>query len=131
MKRLIRLSSRALDEPCRVRVYVYDDLDHMRRDAIAFNGDESNSDAMAVTQSWTDEHGRTSLITMRLWRGCIGTEVVTHEMNHASTALYGATLPDKVDRVEVFNHYNEPFAFLHGELTRKLVDRLYVLGYYA
>jgi hypothetical protein len=129
-KRLIRLSSRALGDPCHVRVYVYDDLEHMRRDAVAFTGDQENADAMAVTHRWHDEQGRTSLITMRLWRGCLGTEVVTHEMSHASTALYGATLPDKVDRDEVFTHYNEPFAYLHGELTRRLVDRLYALGYY-
>ena len=77
MKRLIRLTSRALGDPVSVRVYVYDDLEH-----------------------------------------------------HASTALYGATLPDTVDRLEVLTHVNEPFAYLHGELVRKLVDRLYALGYY-
>lgn len=129
-KRLIRLTSSALGEPSRVRVYVYDDLDHMQRDAIAFSGDEGNAGAAAVTHAWTDDESRTNLITMRLCRGRLGTEVIAHEMHHASTALYGATLPDKVDRVEVLNHHNEPFAYLHGELVRKLVDRLYALGYY-
>lgn len=130
-KRLIRITSRALGEPVTVRVYVYRDLLHMRQDAIAFSGDRSNDDAAAVTHAWTDDAGRAGLITMRLWRGALGTEVVTHEMHHASTALYGATLPDKIDRAEVLNHFNEPFAYLHGDLVRRLVDRLYALGYYS
>jgi hypothetical protein len=130
-KRLIRLTSRALGEPVGVRVYVYDDLAHMRRDAMAFSGDASNENAAAVTHAWVDSEGRAGLITMRLWRKALGTEVIAHEMHHVSTALYGATLPDKVDRAEVLNHHNEPFAYLHGELVRRLVDRLYALGYYG
>ena len=130
MKRLIRLTSRALGDPVSVRVYVYDDLEHLRRDACAFSGDQANANALGVTHAWTDEEQRAALCTIRLWRERIGTEVVVHEMHHASTALYGATLPDTVDRLEVLNHVNEPFAYLHGELVRKLVDRLYALGYY-
>lgn len=129
-KRLIRVSSRALGEPARVRVYVYDDLEHMRRDAIAFSGDQNNRTAAAVTHAWTSAEDRVGLITMRLWREALGTELIAHEMHHASTAFYGATLPDTVDRREVFTHHNEPFAYLHGELVRRLVDRLYALGYY-
>lgn len=129
-KRLIRLTSHALGEPARVRVYVYDDLDHMRRDGEAFNG-ERLQDAIGVTHAWTDQDGRAGLVTVRLWRGRLSTEVIVHEMHHASTALYGATLPDKVDRTEVLTHFNEPFAHLHGQLVAKLVGRLYALGYYA
>lgn len=129
-KRLIRLTSRALGEPARVRVYVYDDLHHLQADAVAFGGDESNWGAAGVTHAWVDGDKRTQLATVRLWRGQIGTEVIVHEMHHATTALYGATLPDQIDRVAVMNHYNEPFAYLHGELVRKLVDRLHALGYY-
>ena len=132
MKRLIRLSSRALGHPVRVRVYVYDDIEHMRREADAFNGRHGfNREAIGVTHAWTDRDERARLITVRLWRERLGTEVVVHELHHATTALYGASLPDQIDRREHFNHFNEPFAHLHGQLVAKLVDRLYELGYYA
>ena len=131
-KRLIRLSSRALGVVSRVRVYVYDDAERMRRDAVSFAGNQDNADpdVEGFTHAWTDRDERAGLVTVRLWRGRLGTEAVVHEMHHATTALYGATLPDSVDRREVLNHFNEPFAYLHGGLTRKLVDRLYALGYY-
>lgn len=132
MKRLIRLSSRALGHQARVRVYVYDDADQMRRDAAAFGGDQRNLDpeVLGVTHAWTDEDGRAALVSVRLWRGRLTTSVITHEMHHATTALYGATLPDHIDRVAHLNHHNEPFAHLHGQLVAKLVNRLHELGYY-
>ena len=50
-------------------------------------------------------------------------------MHHASTALYGATLPDQVNPREVLSHVNEPAAYLHGQLVSRLVARLFALGY--
>lgn len=131
-KRLIRLSSRALGHPVRMRVYVYDDASCMRRDAVAFNGNTSNADpeVIGVTQAWTDQDGRAALVTMRLARQHLTTEVVVHEVHHATTALYGATLPDTINRVDYLHHYNEPYAHLHGQLVAKLVNRLHELGYY-
>ena len=132
-KRLIRITSHALGVPSRVRVYVYDDPDRMRRDAANFSGDQSNLEPSirGVTHAWTDDQDRAGLVTMRLWRGALGTEVITHEMHHATTALYGATLPDVIDRAEHYTHHNEPHAYLHGEMASRLVNRLYALGYYA
>lgn len=131
-RRLIRLTSRALGAPVRVRVYVYDDLDRLRRDAVAFSGDATAGDprVRGITHVWTDDEERAALATVRLHRGHLGTRVIVHEMHHATTALYGATLPDTVDRRQVLNHFNEPFAYLHGDLVAKLVDRLHELGYY-
>lgn len=129
-KQLIRLTSRALGSLSRVRVYVYEDGDRMRADATAFSGCQHETDVLGVTHAWTDDKGRAALVTMRLIRGHLSTEILSHEMHHASTALYGATLPDSVDRAEHFTHFNEPHAYLHGQLLAKLVDRLYVLGYY-
>lgn len=133
MKRLIRLSSRALGNESRVRVYVYDDADQMRRDAVRFSGDEDNADprVQGVTHAWTDEDGRAALVTVRLSRAHLSTEHVVHEMHHASTALYGAGVPDEASAREHLTHFNEPFAYLHGQLVAKLVDRLHALGYYG
>lgn len=132
MKRLIRLSSRALGDLVRVRVYIYDDADEMRRAAAAFTGDLGclDPEAQGFTQAWTTTDGRAGLCTMRLARDHLGVEVITHEMHHATAALYGATLPDTINAREILSHFNEPFAYLHGELVRKLCSRLYSLGYY-
>lgn len=132
MKRLIRLTSTALGKPARVRVYVYDDPDQMRRDGAAFAGDQSNLDprVAGITHAWTDDDGRAGIVTLRLCRHYLSTEVVAHEMHHAVTALYGATLPDHIPARAVLTHTNEPFAHLYGELLDRLVRRLYALGYY-
>ena len=116
-----------------MRVYVYDDPERMRREAAAFNGDPSNLDpeVQGVTHAWTDDDGRAALVTVRLHRGHLDLETVAHEMHHASTALYGATLPGQVNTREVLSHVNEPAAYLHGQLVSRLVDRLVALGYYA
>lgn len=129
MKRLIRISSRALGEPVHVRVYVYDHLDHLRRDAEAFSPNVDMSNAAGCCQAWVDpDTGRPIKPLVRLHCAHLGTEVITHEMHHATTALYGTHIGTEDP---LLTHYNEPFAYLHGEMCRKLVDRLYALGYYA
>lgn len=127
--RLITISSRALGERVHVSVYVYDTLAEMRRAGERYNGNEL-SDALAVTQARTDDDGRAGSVLVRLARGYLGTQVVVHEIHHAATALYGASVDDKIERGEHLNHYNEPFAHLQSDLTARLVDRLYQLGYY-
>lgn len=127
MKRLIRISSRALGNPVHVRVYIYDDLDHLRRDAAAFSGNDQG-DAVGVTQAWWDNNDRPHKVLIRLWRERLGTAVITHEIHHASTALYGTHIGDQDPQLD---NANEPFAYLHSDLCHRLVDRLYALGYYA
>lgn len=131
MKRLIRVTSSALGVPTRLRVYVYDDANQMRRDAAAFAGDLANLDprVRGVTQAWTDDTGRAGVVLVRLCREYLDTEVIVHELHHASTALFGATLPDDVARGEVLTHTNEPWAHLHGQLVARLAARLDALGY--
>lgn len=126
----IRISSRALGPRVHVRVYVYDDLDHLRRDMTAFSGNPEDDDSrtLGVTQAWLDsETGLVAKVLVRLHRGHLGTRVVTHELHHASTALYGARVGDEDPQLD---HANEPFAHLHSDLCHRLVDRLYALGYY-
>jgi len=113
-----------------VWVHVYDSVEAMRRAARDFNGSDCAS-ALGVTQAWADEEGRATAVVVRLARGHLGTQVVTHEMHHASTALYGAAVGNRVSRAAHLNHYNEAFAHLFSDLCHGLVSRLYALGFYG
>lgn len=127
--RLIRVSSTALGARRQVRVYVYDDVMQMRQASGRFNGNDV-SGALGVTQAWTDSAGRAGGVVVRLAKGHLGTRVVSHEMHHAATALYGSVVGERVSRVAHLNHFNEPFAHLYSDLLYRLVGRLYALGYY-
>jgi hypothetical protein len=129
-RQTICVSSRALGPRVSVTVYVYDTVEAMRTAASAYNG-TNQDDSLGVTQCRTDENGRVGSVLVRLVRGHLNTQIVVHEMHHASTAWYGAHVGDRVSRRAHLNHYNEPFAHLHSDLTQHLVDRLYELGYYA
>lgn len=128
-RRRIVVSSRALGPRLRVTVNVYDTAAEMRAAGEAHNGTPV-PDALGLTQVTCDENGRTMTVMVRLVRGHLNTEIVVHEMHHASTAWYGALVGDRVSRVVHLNHFNEPFAHLHSDLTVRLVNRLYALGYY-
>lgn len=128
LPRRIRVSSRAVGERETVYVFVYEDLAEMRRSADAFNGTD-NQEAFGVTQCYTDEDMRATCVLVRLAQAHLGTEVIVHEMHHASTALYGAHVGDRIRRRAHLNHCNEPFAHLHSELTGRLVNQLYRYGY--
>ena len=129
--RTIRVSSRALGERVYVTAKVYDSLDEMRSAARRHSGLDDYHDTIGVCQAYIDETGRAVRVVVRLVRGRLSTQIVVHEMHHASTALYGAHVADVVERAEHLNHHNEPFAHLHSDLTQRLVDRLYDLGYYG
>lgn len=126
----IRVSSRALGPRLFVTVKVYDTADEMRRAGQRYNGTYCG-DAIGLTQVEVDGTGRASAVTVRLVRGRLGTQIVVHEMHHASASLYGAHVGDRISSHAHLNHYNEPYAHLHSDLTQRLVDRLYELGYYG
>lgn len=130
--RLIRVSSRALGHRAHVRVYVYDQPEEMRAAASRFStSGDSFDDAAAVTHLlWSEATGRV-LPIVRLCRGHLGSEVISHEMMHAAAALYGSTLPPHARARAHFTHYNEPLAYLLGHLVRRLVDALWDHGYYG
>jgi hypothetical protein len=130
--RRIRVSSHALDEPVTVNVMVYDTREEMAAAAHRYNGcSDEGGDTLAVTQATTAAStGWTLSVIVRFTRGRLNTQIVVHEMHHAATALYGNALPEVVRMREHFNHFNEPFAHLHSDLTARLVARLYALGYY-
>lgn len=129
MMRRITVSSRALGPRLTVKVKVYDTVEELQAAAQAFNGNNQDG-SIGSTQAWTDENGRAGSVTVRLCRPHLGTRVVSHEMHHAATALYGAHVGDRISSRAHLNHYNEPFAHLFSDLLHRLVNRLYALGYY-
>lgn len=129
--RTITVSARIAGDREAVRVIVYDTRDEMIAAAQRYNGDTFEPDIIGVTQARVDERRRTVGVIIRLWRERLGTRVVSHEMHHAVTALYGAHVPDRLSRRAHLNHYNEPFAYLYSDLLARLVDRLHALGYYG
>ena len=85
--RTITVSARIAGDREAVRVIVYDTRDEMIAAAQRYNGDTFEPDIIGVTQARVDERRRTVGVIIRLWRECLGTRVVSHEM-HASVMLW-------------------------------------------
>lgn len=127
--RHLRVASGALGEREEVHVHIYETLEEMCAAAHAFNGGD-DAGALGVTQVYVNDLDRASFVVVRLVRDYLGTEIVSHEMHHAATALYGAHVGDRISRRAHLNHCNEPFAHLFSDLLSCLVRRLYRMGYY-
>jgi hypothetical protein len=127
--RTIRLSSRALGDLRRCIVHVYDTADEMCAAGARFNGNDLTGSA-GITQSYHNANDRTAVPIVRLYRRMLGIRVVSHEMHHAATAIYGSTVPDDALARDVLTHHDEPFAYLYSDLLAHLVVSLYRFGYY-
>ena len=125
-KRIV-VSSRALGFRMKVPFYIYDDVEELRTAARRFSGGEIDDDCIGVCQAYVDDDGYVSGVLVRLWRKRLSTQVVSHEVHHATTALYGSACREVDPQL---HHANEPFAHLFSDILGKLVDRLYALGYY-
>jgi hypothetical protein len=140
MSRRIRVSSQALGCPATVNVFVYGTRESMLRAAHRFNRFDTTADdgVLAVTQAVfrqdVDASGAAGqwrcAPIVRLVRGSIGLQIVAHEMLHAATAIYGASLPEETTAREVLTNCNEPFTHLYDELLTRIVERLRVHHYY-
>lgn len=129
--RLIRVSTRRTGRRRAVRVWVYDTVQELRDAGEAYNGNDT-SHALGLTQVTVDQDGRPVTITVRLARGHLNSEIVTHECVHAAMALYRSDLtPADTLASDIMHHYNEELAHLVSDITARLVDRLYAHGYYA
>lgn len=85
------------------------------------------SEAAGVCQLWTSKDDPRDVIpVIRLVRGHLGSEAISHEMHHAATAIYGAFAGDSAE----LTHHNEPFAYLYSDLFGQLVSALYRIGAY-
>lgn len=112
-------------------VWVYPTREAMIAAASRYNGSEHPPDTGGITQATTYTDERVHSVLIRLYEGNLGTEVVCHEMHHAVTAIYGASIEgEQINPREHLNHWNEPFAYLYSDLLSRLVRRLYALGYY-
>lgn len=127
--RLIRLSSRAVGRKRHVKVHIYPTLDQMRTAAVRFNG-HNTPDAAGITQTYCDHHGTPTTPVIRLAATHLGTRIISHEIHHAATAIYGSTIPDTTPAADELTHFNEPFAYLYSDLFTSLVKALYRHGYY-
>jgi hypothetical protein len=85
-------------------------------------------DVQGVTQLMGD--GGMLWPIIRLHRGRLGTSVVSHEMHHATCALFAQGLKEGTPASRVLTHFNEPFAHLYSDLLAGLVDGLYAGGFY-
>lgn len=130
--RAIKLSSRALGKRDHLTVRIYDTVEELRTAATRFNGHTSDEDnaTLGVTQLARNEDWSRVWVTVRLARGYLSTQIVAHELHHATAAIYGASLGKRIDTRAHLNHHNEPFAHLFSDFMHHLVDRMYALGYY-
>lgn len=120
-----------------MRVYVYDELQAMRDAAARYSANGETFDGcMGVCQTFwvTDDAGVVvykSPIIVRLWRGELGTTVVTHELSHAACEVYARSIDLASPAGEHMHNANEVLAHLHSDLNASLIRRLYALGYYG
>lgn len=135
--RLIRVSTRRTGERVTVRVYVYDELAAMRDAAARYSADgELFDNCFGVCQTFcitndAEEVVYRSPIIVRLWRGSLGTTVVTHELSHAACEVYARSIDLNEPAGAHLHNANEVLDHLHSDLNRSLVARLYALGYYG
>lgn len=136
--RKIEVSSRATGRREFVTVYVYDDVEDLRRAAHRFNGLD-NPRVLGVCQATRlrtqDRDGHLGKVfsqgvIVRLAVPYIRTSYIVHEMSHAAAAIYGQSLRGDERAVDLLHHHNETLAYLHSDLTTSLVDRMHKLGYY-
>lgn len=136
----IRVSTRRTGARRVADVYVYDTAAELQAAARRFS--PGAPDGFANTLGVCHYVGRYTIgadgseqdmpgrLIVRLVRGHLGTEVVTHEMTHAAVAIYGESLPRDTLAVDVLVADNEVIAHLVSDLTRRLVDQLYARGLY-
>lgn len=113
----IRLASDATGAPRRAWAYVYPSTWHLAQAARRFNGTILETDCLAVTQAYQDDSGAITEPVIRLATTHLGLRVLSHEVSHAATAIYGSTGPV----LEPLDHGNEPLAHLHSDLLADLV----------
>jgi len=126
--RLIRISSRALGNRQVVRVWIYDTLDEMRAACTRFNGSDM-SDAVGATQARVNNDYTAVRPIVRLARDWLGSQVVSHELHHAVTAIWGAHVR-AADSDPDLHHHNEPFAHLYSDMFSALAKAMFRHGYW-
>lgn len=144
--RQFQVSTRMSGRRRTVRVKVYDDLGQLRRDAtshdrrVGLDVQTGHFDeALAVAHTFEtfrfdadgDERPGEAAGLIRYWSKRLGTSVVVHEVVHVASGIYRQDWQPEHGPVHDGIDNEEALCHLVGDLTRRVVDRLYKLGYYA
>lgn len=127
-----------------VRVTVYPDADSMRRAARRYNEPWMDSapqftkalgicHAVDIRQIGADGSEKRSPVAahIRLCEQAIGTGVVTHEVTHAAMAIYNQDCLERDGTVHEDLPQEETLCYLVGDLTARIVNKMYEFGYYG
>lgn len=129
-----------------MRVSVYPDVKRLREVARRYSETggyaeqhESFTKALGVTHSVDIRHiGADGSETkspvaahIRLWEGALGTGVITHEVTHAAMAVYNQDCLESQGPVHSDMPQEEILCYLVGDLTSRIVNKLYEFGYYG
>lgn len=138
------ISTRHTGRRRRITIKVYDDLGDLRQAAEHWHrqiGDDQTGqydNASAVTHTYEsiligtsgeEERGEAAGI-MRLWRERIGSSVISHESVHAASGIYRQDHEPDHGPVHADIDNEEVFAYLVGDITARIVGRLYHYGFY-
>lgn len=129
-----RIASRATGIRRQVEVLVYDDREQMARAHCAHRGIQYDPDVGAGVAyrgfHWPKPDPQ-PVVVMRLWTGQLSTRTISHESTHCAAAFFFmdgvAGWNSRARTVLMGNH--EPMAYLVGDFTASIVDRLFKLGY--
>jgi len=144
--RTFRVTTRYSGRKRAVKVKVYDELSALRRAADAWtfrHGLEQPGhfgsamgvchafDSVFVPDDGGEEIRGEAAALIRLWRGALGTGVVVHEVTHAASAIYQQDWEPDHGAVSDGMDNEEVLCYLVGDLTRRIVDRLYHYDMYS
>lgn len=129
-----------------VRVTVYDTVDELRHAADNYSrrlGTYVTGEfdgAHGVTHSFQrilidsegeeQAPGASTAAHIRLHRAALGTSVVTHEVAHAALAVYDQDCLKEMGPVHQDMKQEEILCYLVGDLSARIVNRLYAYGCY-
>lgn len=122
------VKSAALGDEAVVEVNVYKSRKAMKKAAKKFYDYKPSRGVEGLCQTY-DIDG-TIYPIVRLHRKNLRSMVVSHELHHAATAIYGNHLTPGRKVKKVLHHANEPFAYLYSDLFSMTVDLLHAHGYY-
>lgn len=147
-KRTFRVSTRHSGRRRFVRVTVYSDLAEMRRAAERYDRDlgidrtGEFDGAVGITHTYDrfffDGSGAMDMgrrtpgaALIRLWDQRLGTSVIAHESAHAASGIYQQDCLHEQGSVHDDMENEEILCYLIGDLSARIVDRLYRYGYYG
>ena len=137
-KSSFRVSTKHSGRLRQVRVTVYDDIDELRRDASSGrwrslkDAGDTPVDTLGVchrTEWQSDGKSLPLCAHIRLHKDHMGVGIVTHEIAHAALFMYELDNPERLTTEDI--EHEEVFCHILGDLTSRVVSKLYAKGYYT